>query len=87
MEHGLPAICAVICDQSVARGIDALLFCKGPRNRDEMPHQRLIRFLERGNRLDVTVRHDQNVRRRDRVDVAESGGLLIAVHDGSGDFT
>ena len=87
MKHGLPAIRAVIRDQPVACFIDLLFFCEPTRHGEEMTHQRFVRFFESGYRLDVTVRHDQDMRRRDRVDIAKGGRLFVAIRDGAGDVS
>lgn len=82
VKDGLTAVDARVRDETVTVLIDPFLFCEFPGGREEMPDQLLVLRLERIDRFDVAVRHDQDVRRRDRVDVAEGGHLLVAVDDG-----
>lgn len=82
VEHRLPAVNAGVVDDAVAAGIDSLALGQHPRYGKDVADQRLVLRLEFVDRLNVLVRHDQDVGRRDGVQVAEGGHLLIAVQDG-----
>jgi hypothetical protein len=81
VEDGLPAMDAGVIYDAVAAGINPLAFGQHPRHGEDMPDSHLVCRLKFVDRDDVLVRHDQDMRRRDRVQVAEGGHQLIAVED------
>ena len=82
MEHGLSPVEARIRNETVAALFNAFRFCKFPCGGEEMADQLFILRFERVDRFDVLVRDDQDVRRCNGVNVAESGHLVIPVHNG-----
>lgn len=87
MEDSLPAIDAGVDDQTVTAPGDALVMCDLPCNREEVPHQWLIVHFQRAHGFDMPVRHNQNVRWRDGMDIAEGGGMFVSVDDLGFGFT
>jgi hypothetical protein len=43
-----------------------------------MTDQRRVRFFQRVGRVDVAIRHNENMRRRGGMDIAEGGHLFVA---------
>ena len=51
------------------------------RDAEKMPDQLFILGLECVDRFEMLVRHNENVSWRDRVDILEGSGLLVAIND------
>ena len=81
MKNHLPGICACVDDQAVAAGGDALLFGDLLRDEEQVSQNGFIVRGDVVHGLDVFVWHNQDVRRRDGMEVAEGGRLLIAEND------
>jgi hypothetical protein len=79
VEDGLPGVRSGVQDQAVATPDDPRLASQLPCHADQVAHQR---FIFRGQVVDRARRRGTiNVHRRDRVDISESCGLLVAVQD------
>ena len=81
MVDRLPAICTRIYDQTVPALGNSFVAGKLARNAEEMPQQWLIFGLEGVDRLDMPVRHDQDVGRPDRMNIAECSDLIVTIND------
>lgn len=82
----LAAMDVAVDDETIAIGGDAFLLRKVARHGNEVADQGLvvIRDIVRGG--NEFIRHDQNVRRRARPDVAKRRDARIAVNDLGGQF-
>lgn len=72
VDHLAP-VRARIDDQAVAVLVDAFFFGQFPGDCEEMSHELLIFWEKFVDRCDVFVRHDQDVRWSDRMNIQESG--------------
>jgi hypothetical protein len=86
VEHGLPAVCAGVHDETEAALFDTFLFGKLSRSCDEMSHKLFVSRFKGIDRFDVPVRYDQYMRRRGGLNVAEGGYLIVAVDNIPRDF-
>src|ERR1051325_1379116 len=82
MEDRLPGVGARVRDKTIPSLSDSFFLREFPRDGEEMPDQRLVFRFERVYRLDVLVRHDQNMRRSHRVQIAKGSRLFIAENNG-----
>ena len=81
MEYRLPAIWPRVRDQAVTVFGNPSRLRELARDGKEMSHQLFIFRLERVDRFDMPVRHDQDVGRRDGVNIAERSDLFVAIND------
>ncbi len=79
MEYGLPAVGAGVRDEPIASLVDPFLLGEFARNREKMTCELLIFRFQRGDRVNVLVRHDQNVGWRDGMSIPKSRHLFIVV--------
>ena len=79
VENGLSAVRVGVHNETITALVNTFLFCEFPCGCDEMSHQWFVGSFQIIDRIDVNVRHDQDVRRRDRIDIAEGGHLFVAV--------
>jgi hypothetical protein len=84
MVNDLPSVWTGVDYQAVAILLDTFSFGKLFSDREKLPHERLIFVVDLVDRCDVLVRHDQDVRRGNRMDVEKSGYSLVFVNDGGG---
>jgi len=85
MKNDLPAFFTDIKNQFVA--LKPALTRQFPRNSNEMTDQRFVRFLDIRNRWNVFFGNNENVDRRNRINIAESNDLIILIFDGGGSPT
>src|SRR5690606_22015652 len=81
VEHRLARARVRVHDQAVAVLRDPLLRRDRAGRDEQLAEQRGIRRLDVVHRADVTLRDDQNVQRRLRVDIPERQQLIRLVHD------
>lgn len=81
VKHRLPAVRTRVRDQAIAAFGNVLPGRDLPGGEDHMAHQRLILRLHLVQRPDVSVRGDQDVRRRDGMDIAKGGHELVMIDD------
>jgi hypothetical protein len=71
MEDGLPAARSRIRDDAIPRFGKPLLDCQLPRHPKKAPREGLILRRQSAHGFDVTIQHDQDMRRRNRTNIAE----------------
>lgn len=77
----LAPVRAGVDDDAITVGVDFFLFGDLPGDLEEMPHQGLVFNAQIVERVEMFVRHDQNVRRGDGVNVAKSSRAIVAMDD------
>jgi hypothetical protein len=82
MKYRLPAIWARIRDETIASLCNAFFLSEFARNHEEMPYKLFIFRFERADGLNVFVRYDQDVSRRDRMGISKGRDLVITIKKG-----
>jgi hypothetical protein len=80
-------VCVAVDDQAVTVSGDAFVACQITRHSDHMADQRCVFVGDVVGGGDGFIRHDQDMHRRARVDVAKGRDLRVAVHDVSRQLT
>ena len=84
VKDGLPTVRAGVIDDAESALVDALPLGQDARHAEYVTYQSLVFSFKLVNRFDMPVRHDQNVSRRDGMQIAEGGHLRVAVDDRGG---
>ncbi len=87
MRHGLPAMLARVDNHPIAARRDPFPRCDTCRDDEQMPEQCLVCRVACGEARDRLDRHDEQMYRRGRRDVAEGDAAVIAIDDITGNFT
>ena len=82
---GLPSLRAAIHHQPISV-MESQLGRESARREDQMPHQRLVRFLQVGQRRDRLFGDDEDVGRGLGGDVTEGEAEFVFVDDVGGNF-
>lgn len=82
----LPTVWIAVHHQPITLFCDARLGGDPPRNKDKMPDQKAVVFLDRIEGGDVLARDHQEVRRCGRMDISKRDAMLVFVHTIAGDL-
>jgi len=76
-----------VYDQAVAALGNPCLISKLARDAEEMSNQLFVFRLEHIRRFDMFIRHNQDMSRRNGVNIAERSDLFVAMNDIGSGFT
>jgi hypothetical protein len=87
MEHGLPAMAVAVDHATVTIVGEAPILGPAHCSREEFFHERAVIRLKIIERRDPTLRNEQHVHGRLRIDVAERQQFIVFVNDIGRNFT
>jgi hypothetical protein len=81
MKNRLPGISPVVDDQAISSLVKSPLLGKVSGDEEQVPDKLAISFVHTLYVPDMFIGHNQDVRRRLRIDVFECDGHIIAVYE------